>query len=134
MTKIQSSKSKHSCSILRQINKFHSEKNCTDVASLIGNFGCRNSTVWKFTNFPTTLILCEINFGSFQRVKKCRFNNWILIYRKILLLKMPEVIKNSNFRAAQMVKMVVIGASKWQKLISRTWQKNPRISTLYIPN
>ena len=35
----------------------------TDMSSLIGNFDCGYSTVWKFSYFPATLILCEINFS-----------------------------------------------------------------------
>ena len=35
----------------------------TDLGSLIGNFDCGYSTVWKFSNFPSALILREINFG-----------------------------------------------------------------------
>ena len=35
----------------------------TDLGSLIGNFDCGCSIVWKFSNFPATLILDEINFG-----------------------------------------------------------------------
>ena len=36
----------------------------TDLGSLIGNFDCRYSTGWKFSNFPSTiLILREINLG-----------------------------------------------------------------------
>ena len=84
-----------------QINKYHSEKNCTDMDSLIGNFGCRNSTVWKFSNFPTTLILCEINFGSFQRVKICRFNNFEAFEFWLIENSYSWKMPNSNFRAAQ---------------------------------
>ena len=39
-------------------------------------FDCEYSTVWKFSNFPATLILLEITYGSFQKVKNCRFNNF----------------------------------------------------------
>ena len=35
----------------------------TDLGSLIGNFDCKYSTVWDFSNFPATNILCKINFG-----------------------------------------------------------------------
>ena len=57
---------------------------CTDLDSLIGNFDCRYSTVWKLSNFPAPLILCENNFCWFQKSKYCCFNNlesiefWIL--------------------------------------------------------
>ena len=39
---------------------------CTDLGSLI----------WNFDNFPAIQNLCEINFGSIQRVKNCHFNNF----------------------------------------------------------
>ena len=42
----------------------------TDLGSLIDIFD------WKSSNFPTTLILREINIGSFQKVKKCRCKNF----------------------------------------------------------
>ena len=35
----------------------------TDLGCLIGIFDYGCSTVWKFNNFPDTLILREINFG-----------------------------------------------------------------------
>ena len=35
----------------------------TDLGNLSGNFDFILSTVWKFNNFPATLILREINFG-----------------------------------------------------------------------
>ena len=50
--------------------------NFTDLSSLIGNFDWGYSTVWKFSHFPATLILREIYFGWFQRVKNCHFNTF----------------------------------------------------------
>ena len=38
-------------------------------------FDCGFSTVWKFSYIPATLILSEINFARFQRVKNCHLNN-----------------------------------------------------------
>ena len=35
----------------------------TDLGSLVGNFNCGYYTVWKFSNFPTKLILRKIHFG-----------------------------------------------------------------------
>ena len=35
----------------------------TDLGNLIGTFDFGYFTVWKFSNFPGTLILCEINFS-----------------------------------------------------------------------
>ena len=37
------------------------------------DYDCGYSTVWKFSNFPATLILHHINSGWFQRVKNCLF-------------------------------------------------------------
>ena len=46
----------------------------TDLGSLIGKFDCEFSTVWNFSQFPgATLILQNIDFGWFQRVKNCHF-------------------------------------------------------------
>ena len=46
----------------------------TDLGSLNGTFDCGCTTVWKFSNFPATLILREINFSWYQRVKDWHFN------------------------------------------------------------
>ena len=35
----------------------------TDLGSLSGNFDFGYFTVWKFSNFSATMILCEIDFG-----------------------------------------------------------------------
>ena len=48
--------------------EFSSKIHDTDLSSLIRNFYCGNSTVWKLSNFPATLILREINFGWVDRV------------------------------------------------------------------
>ena len=91
------------------------------------NFHIVYSTVWKSSNFPATLIfyhwfLREINFGWFQKVKNCLFNNlrsfefWFL---EIFHAWIFKILKNWKSRAVQMVKMAISGASKWQKLISR---------------
>ena len=78
------------------------------------------NTVWKFSRFPATLILCEINFGWFQRVKNYRFNNSegieLWFSRKISHLKMSKVPKNSNFRTAQTVKIAVFWCFKMTKI------------------
>ena len=49
---------------------------CTDLGSLIWNFDYGYSTVWKFGNFPGSLILREIHLGWFQKVKNSRLNNF----------------------------------------------------------
>ena len=99
---------------------------CTDLGSHIGNFDCEKSPVWKFSNFPATMILREINFGWFHRVKNCFFPKfwrlWILIFRNFTL-KNVKTHKDSTFRAAKMVKTAVLRASKCSKLISRRKMK-----------
>ena len=79
--------------------------------------------MWKFQKFSVTNILREINFGWFQKVKNCHFNDFegfeFSFFFGISLLKMSEISKKSKFRASQMVKMAIIGALKWPKLISR---------------
>ena len=52
------------------------QKITTDLTSLTGLFDIWYSTMWKFTNFPATLMFSEINFGWFQKVKNCRFNHF----------------------------------------------------------
>ena len=70
---------------------------CTDLGSLIGNFDRGYSSDWKFSNFPATLILCEINLGWFQKGKNCNFNNfwgfelWLL--EKCYTWKFPKFPK-----------------------------------------
>ena len=54
------------------INTYQSQsqkKYSTDLGSLIANFDCEYSKVWKFIDFPPAPILREINFDLFQRVK-----------------------------------------------------------------
>ena len=50
----------------------------TDLGSLIEIFDYGYSIVWKFkfSHFPGTLILCEINFWWFQKVKNCHYNTF----------------------------------------------------------
>ena len=73
----------------------------------------------ELSNFSDTLILHEINFGWFQKVKNCLFNYFggfeFWFWEKFYIW----AVKNSKFRTAQMVKMAVFGASKWPTLISR---------------
>ena len=59
--------------IVYRVYHLKSVKN-TDLGSLIGISDCGYSTVWKFSNYPTTLILREIIFGWFQKVKDWSFN------------------------------------------------------------
>ena len=32
-------------------------------------------TMWKFQDFSATQILCEVNFGHFEALKKCHFDH-----------------------------------------------------------
>ena len=63
-------------------------------------FKCGYSTVWKFSNFPATLILREINFGWFQKVKNCHFNNFggfeFWFFEKLHTLKCQKIPKIQN--------------------------------------
>ena len=83
----------------------------TDLSSLIGNFDCGYSIVWNFSHFPVTLPLRDINFGWFQRVKDCHFDNLKALNFDILgvsHLKMSKISKNSKLR--------LLKWSKWQFL------------------
>ena len=90
----------------------------------------------EFSNFPAILVLHEINFGWFQKVKNCLFNYFggfeFWFWEKFYIW----AVKNSKFRTAQMVKMAVFGASKWPTLIShKIWvAEKSSISTLCILN
>ena len=74
-------------------------------------FDCEYSTVWESSNFLATLILLEITFGLFQKVKNCRCNNFrgfeFGFFGKNSHLKMSKVAKNLKCKAAQVVKMAV---------------------------
>ena len=95
------------------------------------------NTLVKISNFTATHTLREINFGWFQKVKNCHLNKfggfefWFL---GISHLKMSKFPKNSNFRAAELVKLVVYEAPKWPNWfhIKNEWRKNPEISTLWV--
>ena len=73
-------------------------KRITDLGSLIGNLDFGYFTVWIFSNFPATLILREINFASFQKVKKGLFTvfDWILSFLKSFILE--NVISSRKFK------------------------------------
>ena len=45
--------------------EFEKNELFTDLGSLIRNYGYGYSKVWKFSIFPGTLILREINFGCY---------------------------------------------------------------------
>ena len=94
----------------------------TDLGSPIGNFDCGYSTVWTLIHFAATDFIWN-QFWLISEDQKlpflqfCKF--WIYIFGKMSHLKMLKFPKNSKFRATQMVKMAVFGATKWSDLISR---------------
>ena len=112
----------------------------TDLGSLIGNFDYAYSTVWKSSNFPATLILHEIDFGWFEKVKHCHFNNfeglefWFLEKfhtwkcQKLPIMQNEELLKRSKLQF-----LVLQNYQNWFHVKSG-WHKNPEISTLCIPN
>ena len=102
------------------------------------NFKLYYLTVWKFSNFPATLTLREINFGWFQKVKNCNFSNfevWILLLEYNFILENVKIYQNSKFRAAKMIKIAVFGAIISPKMISRKiWMavKSWNFHTVYL--
>ena len=40
----------------------------TDLGSLIGNFGCGSSTVWKFSKFPATYVKSFLLISEGQKL------------------------------------------------------------------
>ena len=94
-----------------------------DLGSIIENFNCRYSTVWKFSKFPITMILREINFGRFQSVKNCRLtilktlNFWFFI--NFCTFWRLQFNKLTNFRAPKMAKTAVLELLGSLQLISR---------------
>ena len=76
------------------------------------------------SHFPATLIFHEINFGWFQRVKHCHFNNfefsehWIL--EKCQNLQKFKIQSYSNGQNGR------LWVSKWLKLISRNMYLSDR--------
>ena len=74
------------------------------------DFDCGYWTGWILSNFPATLILGEINFGWFQKVKNCPFNNFegfeLWFYEKRYAWKCR---KFPNIQNSELLKW-----SKWQ--------------------
>ena len=109
----------------------------TELGSLIGNCNSWYSTVWKFSNFPTPLILREINFGWYLKVKNWHFNNFkgieFWFFGKISHLKMPKVSKNKRLKLFKWSKWHLLGLQNnqnWFHVISE-WLKYPDISTMW---
>ena len=98
------------------------------------DFDCGYWTGWILSNFPATLILGEINFGWFQKVKNCPFNNFegfeLWFYEKRYAWKCR---KFPNIQNSELLKW-----SKWQFLgllnnqnwfhVKSKWQNN-----LFLP-
>ena len=57
-------------------------------------------TVWKISNYPATLILHEINFDWFQKVKRCHFDH----FRRSKFLTFCEISKNRKIKASRNIK------------------------------
>ena len=99
-----------------------------------------NCTMWKFSNFPATLILRDINFGWFQKVKNCHFNKFEGF--EYWFLEKFHIWKCQKFPKIQTSE--VLKWAKWQFLgykMTNYWfhvksdmQKNHEISTLCILN
>ena len=107
----------------------------TDLGSLIGYFDWDIPNVWKFSNFPAILVLCEYNSGWF--LSKIAFitilKALIETFRKISNVKLPKI---QNSELLKWSKWQLLGFQKdqnWFEVKSER-QKNPEISTLCIPN
>ena len=79
---------------------------CQEMSRNVRN--CHEVTMWKFSTFPAILILREINFGWFRKVKNCYFNNfggfefWLLEkfhnwkYQELRKIQNSELLKWSK--------------------------------------
>ena len=65
-------------------------------------------TVWKFQDFSTTQILCEIHFGQFEAPKTSILT--------ILTALNVKFFQKSNFKATKMVNMAVSDLLKSAKI------------------
>ena len=106
----------------------------TDLGSLIGNIQCGN-----FWNFLATLILREINFGWFQKVKNCYLITWgalnfeFLEFLTFSSVKFPKVKIQSPWNCWN--------GSFWPSEINQNWfhvksewQENCQNSTMWGNN
>ena len=79
--------------------------------------------MWKLNIFSASLILREINFGWFQKVKNYHFwRLWISIWRQISRLQMSKIAK--NWKNLELLKW-----SKWHFL---TFWNQPKLISLKI--
>ena len=77
--------------------------------------------VWKSNNFSATLILREINFRWFEKVKNCHFNIFFWGFQLWFFWK-SHTWKRQKFpiiQNSEPLKMAFLETSKWLKLISR---------------
>ena len=72
-----------------------------------------------FTKFSATLILREINFNWFQRVKNCIQYFWILIFGQFLIFSNMEFPKNQDSKPPKWIKWQFLTFWNQPKLISR---------------
>ena len=113
----------------------------TDLSSLIGNFDCGYSTLWKFNNFLPLWFYMKSILAELRGSKTIILTILVALNFDILgisCLKKSKISKSSKCRAAQIVTM------QWQFLglqndqtwfhVKSEWQKNLVISTLCIPN
>ena len=79
----------------------------------------RGDTVWKFSNFPATLILCNINFGRLK-VKACHLNHF----------EDFDVLEFMNWECSKFPKIQTSKLLNSQNLISAkinfTWNQSGR--------
>ena len=100
------------------------------------NFECGYSTVRKFSNFPATLKLREINFGWFQRDKKLLLSQFwmlcILTLEKFQNWKYPKFPEIQN---SELVKGQFLGLQNDQNWfhVKSEWQKIPGIFNCVFP-
>ena len=71
----------------------------TDLGSLIGEY-----TMWKFQDFSTTQILCEINFGHIEALKTAILTTFSALDFDFWGNFTLQNVKKSIFRAAKVIK------------------------------
>ena len=91
--------------------------NYTDLGSLIGNYLCGNLRtflpLWFYVKSIMVILKpLKLPIWPFRQLL-------ILYFCSLLIFQAWNFSKNTTLVAAQMVKMAVLDASKWPKLISR---------------
>ena len=109
------------CAFLQFIFRLHSsfsDNQCCqlNLKLIWGNLkNCKSleHIVWKFSNFPAPLILREIIFGWFQKVKNCHFDRFegyhYWFFLGISYISHQKFPKYSKFRYTKLVKKAVFG-------------------------